>query len=336
VRFSLRLKIIGGFIVAALATLALGVYATSTLRDATERSDASAQYSEEKVSQIGAVETRFILANSYASAMFLSSDPQIAASAKPRYIENAKAATAGFISLRDSKMSPQAKAIYDQLNVDVSWNNKLANAYTGTNLPVPDESVEIPTIEELLADHGMSGDARNSQLIAGLGDLRMQTRADATTARAEVKADADAALQRLNTAVAIICAGVLLFAVGLSYVLVRRLRSTVKVLNQVADGDLTARAPEGGTDEVAEMGAALNSSLNTLHDVVCQIEEDADRLATLARGQLPAGAVSGHPSGTSLVMTNSNHNSEELAEMADNLSAMIMVFQTEKAPEPVG
>jgi methyl-accepting chemotaxis protein len=330
------LKIIGGFLVAVLATLALGVYATSTLRDATQRSDASAQFSEEKVSQIGAIETKFILANFYASAMFLSGDAQTAAIAKPKYLENVNQATEQFVSLRDGEMSPQARAAYDTLTSAVSWNNKLANTYSGFDLPVPDPSVEIPTVEQLIADGGRSAEGKNSELISGLSDLRQQIRADAAASRAGVKADADAALQRLNTAVAVICVSVLAFAVGLSYLLVKRLRSTVKVLNQVADGDLTARAPEGGSDEVAEMGAALNSSLNTLHDVVCQIEEDADRLAGLARDQLEPGAVAGHASGTTVLMANSTRNAQELAEMADNLSAMIMVFQTAKTSEPVG
>jgi methyl-accepting chemotaxis protein len=336
VRFSLRLKIIGGFLVAVLATLALGVYATSTLRTATERSDASARYSEDKVSTIGAVETKFILGNLYASTMFLSGDPQISANARPRYIENTKEATDLFLTVRDDHMSAKATTIYNRVLDAVSWNNKLANSYNNTGLPVPDESVAIPTVEELIATGGKTAEGRHNEMVAGLGDLRQQIRDDAAAARADVKADADASLERLNAAVAGICLSVLAFAVGLSYFLVRRLRSTVKVLNQVADGDLTARAPEGGSDEVAEMGAALNSSLNTLHDVVCQIEEDADRLATLAREQAPVGAVAGHPSGTSLVMTNSGHTSDELAEMADNLSAMIMVFQTAKDPEPVG
>jgi HAMP domain-containing protein len=336
VRLTLRLKIVGGFLVAVLATLALGVYATSTLRTATERGDASARTSEDKAKRIAETENQFILGNLYASSAVNSQSPEVVANARQLWLEYMAQATERFMGLRTAGLSPQAMAIYDRLGPTVSWNNKLSNALLRANLPVPDDSVTIPTLAELKADGAKSAEVMRKQLMSGMSELRLQVGNDAAATRAEVNADADAALQRLNIAVAVICLAVLLFAVGLSYVLVRRLRSTVKVLNQVAEGDLTARAPEGGSDEVAEMGAALNTSLDSIHDVVRQIEEDADRLAGLARDQLTPESVAAPASGTTVVMANSTRNAQELAEMADNLSAMIMVFQTDKAAQPVG
>jgi methyl-accepting chemotaxis protein len=327
------MRIIGGFLVAILATLVLGLYAASSFSGFSERSEASARASEEKVSRIAAIESQFILGNLYASATFNSQNEQAVALSRPLWLENTAQATDRFIGLRDAGLSPQATAVYNRVSNAVSWNNKLSNTFMSTHFSVPDDSVGIPTIQELMADGGKAADVRQKELMAGLGELRLQVANDAAAARAEVKADADVSLRRLGGAVALICLGLLAFAIGLSYVLVRRLRSTVKVLDRVAEGDLTARAPEGGTDEVAQMGAALNSSLVTIHDVVRQIEEDAERLSSLAREQLvPAGAVAGHPSGTTVVMAESTRNARELAEMADNLNAMIMVFQTAEDP----
>jgi methyl-accepting chemotaxis protein len=337
VRLTLRMKIVGGFLVAVLATLVLGLYAASSFSAFADRSEASARGSEEKVSRIAEIESQFILGNLYASATFNSQSPEGVAAARPQWLENTAQATERFMALRNAGLSPQAMVIYDRLAHDVSWNNKLSNSFMSTHFPVPDESVAIPTIQELMVDGGKAADVTQKALMSGLGELRLQVANDAAAARADVKADADGSLQRLGGLVAVICLGLLAFALGLSYLLVRRLRGTVKALNQVAEGDLTARAPEGGSDEVAEMGAALNSSLNTIHDVVRQIEEDAERLSSLARQQLqPADAVAGHPSGTTVVMANSTRNARELAEMADNLNAMIMVFQTAKDAEPVG
>jgi HAMP domain-containing protein len=335
VRVTLRLKIVGGFLVAVLATLVLGLYAGASFSAFADRSEASARASDEKVRRIAEIENQFILGNLYASSSLNSQSPEVVATARQLWLEYMAKATTPFMDLRTAGLSPRAMAIYDRLGPVVSWNNKLTNALLRAQLPVPDDSVTIPTLDELKADGAKSADVMRKQLMSGLGDLRVQVADDAAAGRADVKADADGALQRLGGAVVFICAGLLAFAVGLSYVLVRRLRSTVKTLNQVAEGDLTARAPEGGSDEVAEMGAALNSSLNTIHDVVRQIEEDAERLSSLAREQLmPTDAVAGPTSGTTMVMADSTRNARELADMADNLSTMIMVFQTDKEAEP--
>jgi HAMP domain-containing protein len=336
VRLTLRMKIIGGFLVAVLATLVLGLYAASSFSGFADRSEASARASQEKISRVAEIESQIILGNLYGASTYNSPTPEGKALARPLWLETTAQATERFMAFRNVGLSPQALAIYNRVSHAVSWNNKLSNSFMRTQFPVPDESVAIPTVQELMADGGLAADVKQKEMRAGLSELRTQIASDASVARADVKADADGSLQRLGALVAVICLALLAFAVGLSYLLVRRLRSTVQTLNQVAEGDLTARAPEGGSDEVAEMGAALNSSLNTIHDVVRQIEEDAERLSSLAREQLvPNHAVSGHASGTTVVMADSTRNARELAEMADNLNAMIMVFQTAKDPEPV-
>jgi HAMP domain-containing protein len=336
VRLTLRMKIIGGFLVAVLSTLALGGFAAKKFSDFSGSSEASAQSSARQSEQVADIESQYLLGNFYANSVFAAKTPQDAELARPKWRGAISGATEKFIAFRDLPMSPQARAVYDKTSENISWNNKLANSIMGGQFPVPQPEVAVPTLEELIADSGLAYDAKQSEARALLAQLRAQISTDGSDGRNAVKAEADSSLRGLLLLVAVICLGLLAFAVGLSYLLVRRLRGTVQALNQVAEGDLTARAPEGGSDEVAEMGAALNSSLNTIHDVVRQIEEDAERLSTLAREQLvPPGSVSGNASGTTVLMANSTRNAQELAEMADNLNAMIMVFQTAKDPETV-
>jgi methyl-accepting chemotaxis protein len=98
----------------------------------------------------------------------------------------------------------------------------------------------------------------------------------------------------------------------------RPLKKTVKVLEGVADGDLTQRLIVHSADEVGQMAAALNQTLSTVHDVIEQIESDASKLSDLAEaGRSGVGFTP--------------DTVDELAAMAGNLSAMISIFQTERS-----
>lgn len=72
------------------------------------------------------------------------------------------------------------------------------------------------------------------------------------------------------------------FGVALAGSITRPLRKTVAVLEEVAGGDLTQRLDVSRNDELGQMAAALNTTLSTVHDVVSQLESDADRLLTYA------------------------------------------------------
>jgi methyl-accepting chemotaxis protein len=122
-------------------------------------------------------------------------------------------------------------------------------------------------------------------------------------------------------AAVLVLAGCVLLALGIGLVLARSIRGplkqSVRVLEGVAEGDLTRRLEVHGADEVGQMALTLNRTLGTVHDVIEQLESDASRLAELAeRGKSGAGV--------------SRDDSQELAAMAGNLSAMISIFQTER------
>lgn len=72
------------------------------------------------------------------------------------------------------------------------------------------------------------------------------------------------------------------FGLALAAAITRPLRKTVAVLEEVAGGDLTQRLDVDRDDELGQMATALNTTLSTVHDVVSQLESDADRLLTFA------------------------------------------------------
>ena len=109
----------------------------------------------------------------------------------------------------------------------------------------------------------------------------------------------------LAVLLAAIVLGILL-GLAFSASMVRPLRKAVKVLQDVAAGDLTAHMEVDRTDEFGAMATALNTSISSLHDVVRQIDQDADTLAA----------------------TLGNEN-QEAAGMADNLHNMISMFITD-------
>jgi methyl-accepting chemotaxis protein len=59
----------------------------------------------------------------------------------------------------------------------------------------------------------------------------------------------------------------------------RPIRVMAAVMQQVADGDLTVRVDHTSKDEVGDMGTALNSTVESLHQVMSEIREAADQTA---------------------------------------------------------
>ncbi|MBN2576949.1 MAG: HAMP domain-containing protein [Deltaproteobacteria bacterium] len=74
------------------------------------------------------------------------------------------------------------------------------------------------------------------------------------------------------------------------------LRDVVARAEQAAAGDLTARVTVDRTDELGQMGQALNRMMETFHDLMTQVQQATDEAAAAARGiaaggeQMSAGA----------------------------------------------
>jgi methyl-accepting chemotaxis protein len=116
-------------------------------------------------------------------------------------------------------------------------------------------------------------------------------------------------------------------AVSLSLILARAIRrpltETARVLEQVAEGDLTIRMERTKQDEFGVMAAALNTSVSTMHDVIAALEAQAETLAEFADR-----AVS-HTSAEERTA-----DAETLSELASTLNAMISIFKLHTEEQP--
>jgi methyl-accepting chemotaxis protein len=97
-------------------------------------------------------------------------------------------------------------------------------------------------------------------------------------------ADSDAAYRSGRTIVIAAIVIVLLIGVGVAILfargITRPMAHCVDVLRHIDDGDLTARARINGTDEIAVLAKALNSTASTVATTVRHVRDDAGALAT--------------------------------------------------------
>lgn len=134
----------------------------------------------------------------------------------------------------------------------------------------------------------------------------------------------DAATQARTDEILLLLGALVAVAVAVAVTLIvarairRPLAVTTQVLEQVAEGDLTARMEWPDHDEFGVMAASLNTSVSTMHDVVAELEAQAEKLSDFADEAV---------SHTSSVERTAD--AKKLAQMASNLNAMISVFTIE-------
>jgi methyl-accepting chemotaxis protein len=323
VKTTLKLKIIGSFVLATLVTTALGLFGARTFSTSSENSDASTRQSLDQVQQVTDIELAFLMTVYYTDGTFKSVDvlDNFKDLAIEQYLAAMEDTTTKLVAFEDAPMSSAARDLYDQALDHTSYLNQASNSLLDTDLVVPNPAVAAPISSDMVPQI----EDRQAQQREVLGNLRAQVQADAWSARATVTADNERAQRMLLIAAVVASATLLAAGIWLSGRLVRRLRATVKVLHRVADGDLTARFDDTGTDEVGEIATALNSSVSTIQEVVCQLESDADTLARLA--QLSLSRERAISSGTAgAIVSDSFDCNAEVAEMAENLNNMIRVF----------
>jgi methyl-accepting chemotaxis protein len=118
-----------------------------------------------------------------------------------------------------------------------------------------------------------------------LGALEDMSQASAHTARSKLDAAEQARSNGLTVSLAIILVSLLVIAlVGVLTIraMVGPLLRLRSVLESVAEGDLTRRVGQVSDDEVGDMSTALNTTLDTMHDVILQLEATAQQLSDQA------------------------------------------------------
>ena len=124
-----------------------------------------------------------------------------------------------------------------------------------------------------------------------------------------------------------------LLGILITGLIARPLRGAVRVLESVAEGDLTQRMEEtGSNDEVGRMGLALNRALQSMNDALLDVSTAADRTAgaslqmSQAAMQLSAGAqeqATGHEEAAASLeeITTTLKNSAEHTRKASEFAA---------------
>jgi len=274
VKPTLRIKIVSGFVVVALAAVAVGLvgqHLVTATHDTDERSD---RQSLGRVVAVSDAQVAVLMGEVFGSGLLIYGRND---SLMSQMVGASTKATNAIVALGHQKLSPAARALHAKLVRYHSSLVKLENNLFGLSLPVPDPSVPALQLENM----GQMQAVQNT-IAATAEGLRQQITKDATAARDATTADANHQIQTLLWVVVAVGLGIVAFGVWLSGRLVRRVRTTAAILGRVAEGDLTPRFEGGGHDEVGQMANALNTTLGTVHDVMCQIESDAVELSTVA------------------------------------------------------
>src|SRR5690242_1919091 len=265
---TLRFKIVAGFVVAALAAVAVGVVGGRLIRSTHDKDERSAVESIQRIVTVSNAQASLLTAEVFGSGLLIYGRNDALTT---QMIAATKATTEALDALGRSDLSPKARALYTSLVKSHSSLVKLENNVFNLDLPVPDPSVEALKLEDM-----NSMQAIQTTIAQTAEALRQQITNDASRARERATSDADQQIQTLLWVIAIVGFGIVGFGLWLSGRLVRRVKKTAEILERVADGDLTPRFEDGGRDEVGEMATALNTTLGTVQDVMGQLGSDVE------------------------------------------------------------
>jgi methyl-accepting chemotaxis protein len=313
---TLRFKIVAGFVVAALAAVAVGVVGGRLIRSTHDKDERSAVESIQRIVTVSNAQASLLTAEVFGSGLLIYGRNDALTT---QMVAATKATTEALNALGRSDLSPKARALYTSLVKSHSSLVKLENNVFNLDLPVPDPSVEALKLEDM-----NSMQAIQTTIAQTAEALRQQITNDASRARERATSDADQQIQTLLWVIAIVGFGIVGFGLWLSGRLVRRVKKTAEILERVADGDLTPRFEDGGRDEVGEMAAALNTTLGTVQDVMGQLGSDVEELSAFAE-------QSSAQSATAAAATNQIANyvrtmraaTTQMANNAERLASMI-------------
>jgi methyl-accepting chemotaxis protein len=161
-------------------------------------------------------------------------------------------------------------------------------------------------------------------------------------ARVQVDADRRVTMAEKRVMWAAVIVGIalsLLIAGGVARIIIRPIGEAVRVLEEVAAGDLTRRVQIHSADEVGRMGSALNVTLDRLEDAFEGIGTRANGLALAAQefhgvSDRLAGTAEEASSKASIARASSelvNHNVESAATATEHLSASVREIATNAA-----
>jgi methyl-accepting chemotaxis protein len=322
-RLPILMKIMAAVVTVAIAGALVGVVALSGLNEVAAASEAQYRDQMRPALDVGVMQQKM-----YEARVQILTSTLTTGEAQARAVEKRVAADeaydAAYGRVSTMSMSPALLAELDSSVAD--WQEYRRMRDGGTLLDT--DSAEAARDDEVRRAASLETRAQMASLAESAFE-KMDRVVDQLSVDAQAQADANAAdAASARTTILVTLVAGILAALSVAFLvarsITRRLRSVADVLDQVSDGDLTARCADVGGDEVGKMAGALNSSLSTIHDVIHQIELDAETLSDLAGVSHVGG-----PTASGLALSTSD-GATELSMMADNLNAMISIFHTEE------
>ncbi|WP_067222830.1 methyl-accepting chemotaxis protein [Marinomonas gallaica] len=148
------------------------------------------------------------------------------------------------------------------------------------------------------------------QLTALVGQLREQAKENAFAASSNAKQ-----ISYLVVAISVVIAVIIAYWVSIS--IRKPLAKILKVLDQIANGDLSQRVAVTSKDEFGQLSYWVNSLVEKLSSVIKQIDQASDQVVT------SADTVFQSTSHTQLIMKEQNDKTTSVATAMDEMSATV-------------
>ncbi len=275
-RRSLQARLIASFAAVSLLTLVLGGAGLVAMRGLSQSADDVYTQGAEPASAVRAIEVAYWTGQAAkARSLMEGNTPDVVAALDAEFAAQEEIMVSELEAVLAMPLSPEARAALEEFSA--------VNAER--------QSV----VGEINAAMGQGDFATGNALIQDLETLETQTvtllaqASEITAAYAGTVVDDAHDTYRTASSVTIAAAlAIVVASMAVGVVVARRvggpLRRFVGVLDAMAEGDLSARADVRGKDEIAQMGEALNRSLEAVARVVRTVAGSADRLGAAARG----------------------------------------------------
>jgi methyl-accepting chemotaxis protein len=313
-RWGVRTRLLAAIFLVALTTLAVGLVGLQRMSMLSAKAQQVYTDGTVPLDQVRVLESTWWEYQAYSARTAI---PGIPAAARATLAQDLAAGRKKLESrtaaVADAKLGANARAAFatyqSHARTYLSALDKLVAL--GPNLPPGQLQPIIATLQE-----------NETKAIAA---LTAATSAEVDYTKQIAAAARHAASTARTATLTIVLAGLaisLLLALVVASSVIRPVRRIHEVLDSAANGNLTARITDRGSDELAQVGAALNTTLDSLGRVLEVVGNSADRLS----------ASSQELSGTAAAIAENTRHAAEQAEAvsssAGDVSASVNVVAT--------
>ncbi len=271
----IRTRILASFAIVVAFLVALGISAVSALGSASNNIDRAQARGVDPLVAIAKVQHDLDITTRNA-LLVLYGPADGKATATEDFQKSMERGTTGIAHLGKLDLAPTLEKDYQKVVTLTSASVKLTNTLFGLHMVPLDP--HAPEVDLTHAAQILS--ARDK----GIAELKA---AFVTNVRSEF-GSIHSSNESMKTTTTVVLIAAVLLALGIALYLadriVKPLKRTVRVLEDVAEGDLTQRLDLSSKDEIGDMATALNRTLDRTAGVIRSIDVDAEELATAAAG----------------------------------------------------